>query len=337
MKSVHKALKLRHKKHTGKLLPHRHTSYRVLFGLMLLPIIMLALVSHIAGANDYDVTATVPAPVPAEAPTITAPTNGSTVTASQITVSGTCPVVTPAVIIALYENAALIGSRVCRADGTFAIPISATLGSHSVIATVTTITNGVGASSAPVTFTRIQSTTPPGPIPSVGNVTGSPASPTPPVKIVSNNIFITISPDGDPVWHGSFSGGTPPYSVIINWGDGKQDRRVFTDQSEQSITHHYDVPNTYAIEIKVIDAAGQVYTLNTTAISPAHMLPATVSGTPKQDDGFTLFSHLPLVQIYIIAFACLIFLWYIERGRHLMALLIVVIRRFIFGSPKRKI
>src|SRR5690242_16476962 len=101
VKSAHKPLKLRHTKYTGKIMAHKHTSYRVLFFLMLVPIGLMAFIDQMVGASDLQVHAKVPAPIPAGAPAITSPVDNSTVNSGDLTVSGSCPVITPAVIIAI--------------------------------------------------------------------------------------------------------------------------------------------------------------------------------------------------------------------------------------------
>src|SRR5882757_4742169 len=110
-------------KHTGKLLHHRHTSYRALAVLLLLTGGILVRTEwsmrQVAAADSLFVFATVPAPIPTMGPVILVPTDGSLTHDPNITVSGTCEAMTPATTIAIYSNGTLLGSAPCAPDGTF--------------------------------------------------------------------------------------------------------------------------------------------------------------------------------------------------------------------------
>ena len=98
-------------------------------------------------ASNLMVTATVPAPIPDGAPIITTPMDGATVQTQNITVSGLCPVITPAVIITIYNDNVFAGSAICSADGKFSVPIVISYGDHTLLAKVVTITGGEGKTS----------------------------------------------------------------------------------------------------------------------------------------------------------------------------------------------
>ena len=320
MKRVHTVLQLRHHKHTAKLLPHKHTSYGALFLLMLVPVIMLALVGRLVFASDYEVTATVPAPIPSGAPVITSPTDGSTVHTNTITVSGTCPVITPAVVIAIYDGSSLIGSAICSAAGDFSVPISLPYGEHSLVATVVTITGGIGQSSAPVKVTRADSK----PIPdthspqTVGGagVDTAGGSLLTPLYIVPDKPLLTLDANKHVVWRGTITGGQLPYKITVDWGDGTSDTYEVKSHDLQTFTHDYDRASTYSIRLYAEDARQQRTVLYSVAVtfSVAHqlLLDTTKDSTP----GFVAFVQRHVVHIYIVTLSALVFLWFIEHGRH---------------------
>ncbi|MDB5177252.1 MAG: hypothetical protein JWN75_920 [Candidatus Saccharibacteria bacterium] len=330
VKSVHKALKLRHHKHTGKLLAHKHTSYRVLFLLMLVPIIAMALVEQAAGASDLRVSAKIPAPMPAGAPAITSPVDNATSNSSNLVVSGTCPIITPAVIIALYDGETLIGSGQCSVNGTFSLPVTLSFGKHVLVATVVTITDDVGASSSPVTVTY------PEPAASTATVKpdGSLTSPGqsvfgPPVRIVASDIYVTMQSDGHAVWHGSFADGKMPYTVRIDWGDGEVNTYTTVDQAKQEYSHDYKTITTHKIIIQVTDANGGVSTLYSVAITlslqkRSETVGAVGMGVGSSDNNgqplspVVTFIQKYVWQIYIGTLSGLTFLWYLEHGRHII-------------------
>ncbi len=325
VKSVHKALKLRHHKHTGKLLAHKHTSYRVLFLLMLVPIIMMAFIDQVVGAADLVVTAKIPAPMPAGAPVIVSPTDNTTINSKDLVVSGTCPVITPAIIVALYDNDVLIGSDQCSVDGTFSIPVTLGFGTHKLIATVVTITDDIGASSQPVTVIYPEpvtaTTTKPGgsPISSNGFSFG------PPVRIVASDIYVTLEPNGNAVWHGRFADGTMPYTVRIDWGDGNVSTYNNVDQAEQVYSHDYKSIHTYKMIIQVTDANEGTSTLYSVVVTLSLQQRVAVglgslnSNSSQSAIPVVAFVQKYIWQIYIGTLSGLTFLWYLEHGRHLVS------------------
>jgi hypothetical protein len=330
---VHKALKLRHHKHTGKLLAHKHTSYRVLFLLMLAPILMMSLVGKLdAMAANLAVTATVPAPIPGGAPTIDTPADGTVTDDQQVIVSGTCPVITPAIIVAIYDNSTFAGSVECDETGNYSLPVSLVPNQNILIATVTTITNGVGDSSSPITVTR-HVVAPPHPTSSPapaatgsGGVKGGPIGQssvtglTPPLMVLAKDVVVVIGANRQVEWHGAASGGTPSYTFAVHWGDGQTDTREVADTSDQTFTHTFKSLHTYNIDIILTDTQGEKTTLRSAAVVLAgQKTAATVDTTPMQVYPPVAFVQQYAAQIYIVTASALVFLWYLESGRHIMS------------------
>ena len=92
-----RGLNLSHHRHSGRRLPHSHTSYPALAMLLLVVGVLLGNTSHAAnaltltGSGDYVVTAAYLGPPPATAATIDSPIDGAHVKATPVTVSGSCP------------------------------------------------------------------------------------------------------------------------------------------------------------------------------------------------------------------------------------------------------
>lgn len=275
------------------------------------------------------VTATIPAPIPAGTPTIDAPADGSVTTSDTVTVSGTCPVISPAIIIAIYRNLLLAGSTQCDGGGEYSVPISLEPGENALVATVVTITNGVGNSSdeAVVVYDAPEPPVPP----------ADPESPVapgqeavegfellaPPLQVLAKDIYVLAGANGSATWRGSFSGGTGPYVVSFDWGDGVVDRREVADSSEQTFTHTYKNIQTRALVITVTDANGESATLRSTVIAPEAKAVGLVidkkagaSGIPPIIE----FVQEHAATIYISAVSALAFLWYLESGRHILSI-----------------
>lgn len=322
MKHVHRVLQLRPHKHTAKLLPHKHTSYGALFALMLLPIAAMVLVGHFVSASSYDVTAKVPAQLPNAAPVITSPSSG-TVYDESIVVRGTCPVVQPAVIIVIYNGTNPVGSTQCSSNGTFSVAITVPYGSNSLKATIVTVTGDVGQSSSIVVITRLA--------PSSAGSTGY-SGLVAPLYIIPTDLFMIIDSDGQVTWHGKVIAGQAPYKMVINWGDGLTSRYDVASSEEQAFVHNYDAVKAYEIVITVTDASGSEVMYRTMAITLIPQKYSLLYLSHDQVHPIISFIQANVLQIYIFTLSALVFLWFLEHGRHATK---EVIRHSIQGNNKR--
>lgn len=338
-KPVHKALKLRHHKHTGKLLAHKHTSYRVLFLLMLAPIGLISLTNYMDVQADevLTVTAKISATLPSDPPTIDSPSNNATTLANQIVVSGTCPVFDPEIIVVIYNNGSVAGSEQCTPEGNYSLPIALTVGANTLVATVINITNDIGASSPALTVTRNQQ--PPTTVPPVTKGDDNKTPPflkveeaellTPVIRIIPEKAFVSIEADGKVTWTGKVEGGKTPYKMQADWGDGTVDRRTVHNQSLQTFTHTYKAPGVYTLLIKATDVNGVSTILHSAAVTPAAW-----RGKPndrvKYDDVHPVVAYVEknALPIWIAVLFALVFLWYLEHGRH-------HVRRIVRGKGPR--
>lgn len=277
---------------------------------------MMALVDQLnVAASDFTVNATVPAPMPDGAPSITDPRGTGNVQTTETNVTGTCPVINPAVIIAVYDNGTLIGSSVCSPDGFFSVPVSLDYGTHVLVATIFTITGEKGESSSEITVTRSLPIVPTVSAPATGT-SGSDTSPSSGISgvigVVSENPFVGFDTSGEAMWRAKFVGGDPPYKVRIDWGDKTIDNHTVSDHEEHVFTHRYKLANTYNITVKVTDAKGRVLTYHTVAV--AQFVPKFAYGTSPQPSPVIMFLQKYMWHIYIITFFGLVFLWYLEHG-----------------------
>ncbi|TAH35730.1 Ig-like domain repeat protein [Candidatus Saccharibacteria bacterium] len=305
-----------HHKHTGTLLHHRHTSYPVLFALALIVGGLIFMTDRVARADDLLVTATVPAPIPMGAPAFTAPADNTTTQKPSVEFAGTCPVITPAVIIALYEGTTLLGSGMCQNDGTFAVTVSFTPGTHVIIATVVTITGDYGASSSPLHVTYTPPATPP-----ASTTTGtSPDGATPhngtiaPLDIISEKPNIAFKNDLVAEWRGRFAGGVPPYTVTIKWGDGSSDTYHVSSNELQVFTHRYHHNRLYLFSISLQDSSGLSLTRNYVAIH--------ASGAPAVDDhpsvaslldNYYIDPYIAWMSVYLCLLMAMLLMWRYEH------------------------
>ncbi len=322
---MRRAFNLHHHKHTGKLIHHRHTSYWALCLIVIVSGLFAVAIERAASADNLLVSATVPAPIPAGVPTIITPVNGATFTTSPIAFSGECPVITPAVIIQFIEGSDVLGSIPCQTDGTFSTSLAVSAGQHTITAQVITITGQTGQSSDPVSITYAP------PLPA------TPTEPTAPhtKHAVSNNdatpftlpgidglsllaiqltqSFISYQP-GHPIsLRATFSGGTPPYTITLNWGDGSTTTQTISDNEMHEFSHTYGQSNPYLLTITLTDARKEVLTRNYAVVdaTPVGLHTPTFTAASFVDTASTFIVRYPAV-VYGGLLGALLVLWRLE-------------------------
>lgn len=175
---LHRTLHLQHHRHTGRRLSREHTSYRGLAVVLALSTVFVAGLTTLAHttadtlylSGDLTVSAQIMAPIPAQAAVITDPLDSTTTGQAQYTVSGTCPAITPSVIIAVLDNGVSAGSAPCDSDNRFSATVSLVSGLNTLVARVYTITYQPGLDSTPVHLTYT-----PGSQSTGGGTSGNPA------------------------------------------------------------------------------------------------------------------------------------------------------------------
>jgi len=253
---------------------------RTLLVLLCALVAVLTFAVHTVRADDINVSAVVPAPIPSGVPVFTAPPDGTVTENPEVTFEGTCPVVTPAVIIVLYDGPDVLGSTPCLADGTFRLTATLREGTRVIVATVMTITGGVGQSSAPLHVTYQPRSNAPG----VPGGTIGPTAPSLPeaLEIHSEKPFLFYTVNRPVNWNGRFSGGTPPYTIIISWGDDETTTRLGVGTNPVSFPHTYRELRQYTVSVTVTDKNGLSLTRYYAAIpggtpAPETYIPETTS------------------------------------------------------------
>lgn len=203
-----------------------------------------------AETGNVTVNGVVQTPPPTVAATITKPTNGQTFTQATISVEGTCTVDT---VVELYKNGVFAGSTPCQANGTYQLNVDLLVGANSLIAKIKDNLGQYGPDSNTV------------------NVLYDTASnPLPPAV---SQLLLTI--DGD--YRGSFPGevvtirpgilgGTPPYALKIDWGDGTEQIIARQGAGSFDVTHIYKTAGTKIIKLKATDNAGQTAFIQTIVV-----------------------------------------------------------------------
>jgi len=190
-------------------------------------------------SGSVGIQGTIPSPPPSRGATITLPTNGQSFSTLPITVRGLCP---GDVLVKLYKNNVFGGSAQCQ-NGTFSIVTDLFSGRNDLVARVYDQLDQAGPDSntVTVTFNDAQFAT-------FG----------PHISLTSDFARKGTDPGQTLEWPVSLSGGTGPYAISVDWGDGKA-----PDLSSQefpgviTLKHIYDSAGTYNILIKATDKNGE--------------------------------------------------------------------------------
>ena len=170
--------------------------------------------------------------------TITTPGNGATFTSVPITVNGLCP---KGLLVKLFANNIFVGSVPCD-TGSYSLQVDLFSGQNDLIARVYDALDQAGPDSNTVTvrFNDAQFF-------EFGTH----------VSLTSNYAKRGADPGQELDWPLILTGGTGPYAISVDWGDGSP-----TDLSTQtfagiiSIRHVYKSAGVYKVTVKATDSKG---------------------------------------------------------------------------------
>ncbi len=179
----------------------------------------------------------IPSPPPTVGATISLPTNGQSFTQLPITVRGLCP---SQLLVKLFKNNVFAGSVQCT-NGNYSLIIDLFSGQNDLVAKVFDDLDQPGPDSNLVT---VRYTDPTG--------TAGPR-----VSLTTNFAKRGANPGQILEWPIILSGGTGPYAVSVDWGDGKTPDLISQAfPGNFNIKHTYDSPGVYNIIVKVTDKNG---------------------------------------------------------------------------------
>lgn len=182
--------------------------------------------------------ATIPSPPPSQAATIAVPSAGQTFTNIPITVSGICP---NNLLIKILANNVFVGSAPCI-NGSYSLKIDLFNGRNDIVAQDYDNLGQAGPASNPVTvyFQGSQFIK-----------TGSQ------ITITSNYAELGANPGQELDWPIVISGGTPPYAISTDWGDGQPSTLQSSAYAGQiTIKHTYASSGIYQVTVTATDSNG---------------------------------------------------------------------------------
>jgi hypothetical protein len=276
--------------HTGRTIHRRHTSHGVLLVALILTGVLLfnnlgALRAYgLNSSGSQTITVDVLGAAPTVGADITYPTTNTTTKSPEIQVTGTCA---PDLLVATYNNGIFAGSSVCQSDSTYATVIQLVVGVNILQSQDYDGLNQPGPVTAQVQITREQDPVPvisvdpdvptiaktpadiapdltppvvaPAPQPTVNPCFDTsktdalnPANPTIIANCIKRSIFT-----GDTVTLPiRVTGGTPPYALSIDWGDGFTELKTVLDTEYHNYQHTYKTAGILGVSLKTTDAKG---------------------------------------------------------------------------------
>lgn len=208
---------------------------------------------------------TISAPPPTTGATISIPRDGQSFSENPVNVSGICP---DGLLVKLFKNNVFAGSAQCT-GGSFSMPIDLFNDQNQLVARVYDALDQPGPDSNTVTVTY--TTTNPSQLDRV--------------NLTSNYAKRGANPGQLLVWPIIISGGSGPYAVNIDWGDGKEpDLQSVEFPGQFDIQHVYDNPGVYNILIKATDKNGNAAYLQLIGVGNGPLTQATGTGSGAGSD-----------------------------------------------------
>lgn len=213
-----------------------------------------------AEADTYAVTAKVPAPALTEGAIIASPTDGSTFTASPITVSGTCPNNS---YVSLIRNGAFSGVAWCASDNTFTISTGLSAGANALQAQDYNITDDPGPVTPGITVTY----NPPAP-PAASTRPGpsQTTTVTEPLLLTSSFRFQAFTAHRTFSWTINIGGGNAPFRLHTSWGDKTTTDYTYAAPGNATVSHTYSRPGYFPITLALSDSTGATTVLQLAAL-----------------------------------------------------------------------
>lgn len=182
---------------------------------------------------------TVPTPPPRDAATITTPRGGVSFDRMPVVVTGLC---TTDLIVKVFANNVFVGSALCI-NGSYNLQVDLFDGTNDLIARVFDALDQPGPDSNVITV--------------IYHNTQFEENGTPLLSLTSIYARRGANPGDQLNWPITIKGGTAPFALSVDWGDGKP--ATLTSEpfaGNVNISHVYDTAGTYVIIVKATDKNG---------------------------------------------------------------------------------
>ncbi len=259
-------------------------------------------------SGSIGIEGTVPGDPPTQGAVISFPTNGQTFSQTPITVRGICP---DGLLIKLFKNNVFGGSVDC-ANGSFSIVTDLFDGQNDLVARVYDALDQAGPDSPTVTVTFDDPRTVPGPR----------------VSLSSNYAKRGADPGQTLTWPIILSGGTGPYAISVDWGDGSEASLISQPfPGSFDLEHVYEAAGVYNIIIKATDVDGFTAYLQVVGVGNG---PLGQTGDTADADAQTIVRTVIIWQPLVLFVILLFLAFWLGRRHSLYAL-----RRQLEESSRR--
>lgn len=248
-------------------------------------------------SDQIKITGQVNGPAPSIASVIESPADGDVVTTNPVLINGRCP--SRGLIINIFNNGHFIGSDFCRSDLSFTLYADLFFGKNILIAEEVDSLGRHGPDSTPITVYFKPNTT-------------TPTTQNSQLSIIFDPTFSGYTSCGAGQQLNlpfRVSGGTSPYEINVEWGDGStQLARLANSKTPLIGSHTYLEAGNYQIKVKATDQDGQKATLQIAIIIDGKAnSPAAVIGTTARN-----ITRLPPAY-YVLAGSLLILGYFIGK------------------------
>lgn len=244
---------------------------------------------------------TISSPPPSRAATITNPTNGRSFNSLPIVVSGLCP---EGNLVKIFSNNIFLGSTECR-NGTFTLNVDLFNGQNDLVARVYDSLDQAGPDSNTVRVNFAD--------PQFAAFGGR-------VSLTSNYARLGADPGKKLVWPIILSGGTGPYALSVDWGDGKPlTLRSVPFAGNIDIDHVYDAAGIYRIVVKATDSNGTTAYLQLVGIANGAASAAGKTASGK-DNVVTITKTRVILWPSIVALFLVLLAFWVGRRYELLSL-----------------
>lgn len=267
---------------------------------------LTATTATLADSGQVSLTGIVLAPPPPTAPQITTPANDQRFTAIPIDVAGSCQ---SGLVVKIFRNNTQAGATTCNSSGQFSLKIDLFNGRNDLIARQYNAFDHASPDSSLVTVYYDQ---PAAPSASPGSASPSPqpAAPTEQLILGANNLYIMgVNPKQELKLPASITGGTAPYAVSIDWGEGPAELLSLSAKGPFESKHTYAKPGRYNVVITATDSAGRKAYLQLVVVVNGEAAPAAVTNRSFFDRGILLI----LWPLYLLILIMLISFWLGEK------------------------
>lgn len=211
--------------------------------------------------------ATIPSPPPNTAATISVPSSGRVFESTPIEVNGLC---TTGLLVKIFNNNIFVGSVMCE-RGSYNITVDLFSGDNTLIARVYDALDQAGPDS------------------NAANVRFNDATFSPFGERI--NLSSKVARNGTPVgkkmsWPIILSGGTGPYAISVDWGDGSAyDLKSQPFAGEVILEHTYRSAGVYRVVVKATDATGATAFLQLVGVGTGPVTQKSSTGSDAEGGG----------------------------------------------------